>query len=173
VANVLDGSPAARAGLKAGDVIFSVGGQEVDDPNAFDYRFATQPLGGNAKLAFVRGGKTYDATVALQTAPDRPRDEIDIHGRSPFTGARVANLSPALADQMQLQGAESGVVVVNVPDNSIAASFGFHPGDIIVDVNGERIAKTGDLEKLSETPARSWRVTIQRGGQRISAVFSG
>ncbi len=173
VANVLDGSPAARAGLKPGDVIFSVDGQEVDDPNAFDYRFATQPLGGTAKVAFVRGGKTYDATVALQTAPDRPRDEIDIHGRSPFTGARVANLSPALADQMQVQGADSGVVVVTVPDNSIAASFGFRPGDIIVDVNGQRIEKTADLEKVSETPARAWRVTIQRGGQRISAVFSG
>ncbi|HEV2628653.1 MAG TPA: DegQ family serine endoprotease [Pseudolabrys sp.] len=173
VANVLDGSPAARAGLKPGDVIFAIDGQEVDDPNAFDYRFATQPLGGTAKVAFVRGGKTYDATVALQTAPDRPRDEIDIRGRSPFTGARVANLSPALADQMQLQGAESGVVVVNVPDNSTAASFGFRPGDIIVDVNGERIDKTGDLEKVSETPARAWRVTIQRGRQRISAAFSG
>ena len=173
VANVLDGSPAARAGLKPGDVIVSIDGQAVDDPNAFDYRFATQPLGGTAKIAFIRGGKAYDASVALRTAPDRPRDEIDIRGRSPFTGARVANLSPALADQMQVQNAESGVVVVTVPDNSIAASFGFRAGDIIVDVNGERIDKTSDLEKASETPARAWRVTIQRGGQRISAVFSG
>ena len=111
--------------------------------------------------------------VALETAPDRPRDEINIGGRSPFTGARVANLSPALADQLQIQGSDSGVVVIDVPDNSIAASFGFHPGDVIVDVNGERIEHTHDLEKVSETPARAWRVTIQRGGRRISAVFSG
>ena len=173
VANVLGGSPAARAGLKPGDVIVSIDGHEVDDPNAFDYRFATQPLGGTATVAFTRAGKTYDAKVALQTAPDRPRDEIDIRGRSPFTGARVANLSPALADQLQLQGADSGVVVVNVPDNSVAAQFGFRPGDVIVEVNGERIGKTADLEKASETPVRAWRVTIQRGGQRISAVFSG
>jgi Do/DeqQ family serine protease len=173
VANVLPESPAARAGLKAGDLIVSIDGQSVDDPNAFDYRFATQPLGGSAKLVYVRGGKEYSAAVALETAPDRPRDEIDIRGRSPFTGARVANLSPALADQLQVQNADSGVVVVAVPDGSLAASFGFRPGDVIVDVNGERIGQTRDLERVSETTARSWRVTIQRGGRRISAVFSG
>jgi Do/DeqQ family serine protease len=173
VANVIAQSPAARAGLKAGDLIVSIDGQSVDDPNAFDYRFATQPLGGQAKLVFVRGGKEYAATIPLEVAPDRPRDEIAIGGRSPFTGARVANLSPALADQLQVQSADSGVIVVNVPDNSIAAQFGFRPGDIIVDVNGEKIERTRDLEKVSEKPGRSWRVTIQRGGRRISAVFGG
>ena len=173
VANVIAQSPAARAGLKAGDLIVSVDGQGVDDPNAFDYRFATQPLGGQAKLAFVRGGKEYAATMPLEIAPSRPRDEIAVGGRSPFTGARVANLSPALADELQLKSADSGVVMVSVPDNSIAAQFGFRPGDVIVDVNGTRIEATRDLEKASETQARSWRVTIQRGGQRISAVFGG
>ena len=173
VANVLPGGPAAHAGLKAGDLIVSVDGQGIDDPNAFDYRFATQPLGGSAKLDYVRGGKEYAATVPLETAPDRPRDEIDIRGRSPFTGARVANLSPALADQLQIQSGDSGVVILNVPDNSLAGSFGFRPGDVIVDVNGAKIERTSDLEKVSETQARSWRVTIQRGGRRISAVFSG
>src|SRR5581483_1361892 len=91
IANVLPNSPAARAGLRPGDLIVSIDGQEVDDPNAFDYRFATQPLGGTAKLVYVRGGKEYAASVALELAPDRPRDEIAIRGRSPFTGARVAN----------------------------------------------------------------------------------
>jgi len=173
VANVIAQSPAARAGLKAGDLIVSIDGQGVDDPNAFDYRFATQALGGQAKVVFARGGKEYTATVPLEIAPSRPRDEIAIGGRSPFTGARVANLSPALADELQIQSADSGVVLVTVPDNSIAAQFGFRPGDIIVDVNGTRMEATRDLEKASEAQARSWRVTIQRGGQRISAVFGG
>jgi len=99
IANVLPNSPAARAGLKPGDVIMSVDGQAVDDPNAFDYRFATKPLGGSALIAALRGGRDLTATVALQTAPDVPRDELTIHSRSPFSGAKVANLSPALADE--------------------------------------------------------------------------
>ena len=50
VATVIEKSPAARAGLKTGDLIVAIDGQTVDDPNAFDYRFATKPLGGTAQL---------------------------------------------------------------------------------------------------------------------------
>src|SRR6202008_3537835 len=53
IANVMANSPAARGGLKAGDLIFSGDGQDVDYPNAFDYRFATKPLGGSARLGIV------------------------------------------------------------------------------------------------------------------------
>ena len=62
VANVAANSPAARAGLKAGDLIVSVDEQTVDDPNAFDYRFATKPVGGNARLfgGWRQGGARAD-----------------------------------------------------------------------------------------------------------------
>src|SRR5689334_8051698 len=81
VSNVAANSPAARAGLKAGDLIVSVDGQNVDDPNAFDYRFATKPLGGNARLGIMRNGREQAVTIALQAAPDTPRDEIVIRSR--------------------------------------------------------------------------------------------
>ncbi len=70
--------PAARAGLKTGDLIVAIDGQPVDDPNAFDYRFATKPLGGRRSSASLRGGKEHGAAIALQTAPETPRDEIVI-----------------------------------------------------------------------------------------------
>ena len=107
IASVDAASPAARAGLKAGDVIVAVDGQEVDDPNAFDYRFATKPVGGTAQLGILRGGRALIVAVALQTAPELPRDEITIRSRSPFSGAKVANLSPALADELQLDNASA------------------------------------------------------------------
>ena len=69
-------SPAARAGLKLSDLIVAIDGQTVDDPNAFDYRFATRPLGGTAQIDVQRGGKTVKLTVPLETAPDTGRDEI-------------------------------------------------------------------------------------------------
>jgi Do/DeqQ family serine protease len=173
VANVMPGGPAAQAGLKAGDVILSVDGQAVDDVNAFDYRFATKPLGGNASLALLRDGHELNVKVALVIAPDTPRDEITIRSRSPFSGVKVANLSPALADELQLQNADEGVVVIDVDNGSYASNLGFRRGDVIVSVNGERIAKTRDLERATGTPSRSWNVVIRRGGQQISAVFNG
>jgi Do/DeqQ family serine protease len=173
IASVTRDSPAARAGLKPGDLINSVDGQEVDDPNAFDYRFATKPLGGAAALGVLRAGRAINVKVALRTAPDLPRDEITIRSRSPFSGAKVANLSPALADELQLQGANQGVVILDVDAGSYASNVGFRRGDIIVSVNNERIEKTGDLARATRVPNRTWRVIIRRGGQRISAVFSG
>ena len=173
VARVIHGSPADRAGLKAGDVITSVDGQSVDDVNAFDYRFATQPLGGKASLGLLRGGRELTIAVALQTAPETPRDEITIHSRSPFFGAKVANLSPALADELQLQNADEGVVIVDVDNGSYASNLGFRRGDVIVSVNNEKIAKTRDLERATSASNRSWRIMIRRGGQQITATFNG
>jgi Do/DeqQ family serine protease len=173
IANVAPNGPAARAGLKAGDLIMSVDGQDVEDPNAFDYRFATKPLGGSAKLGVLRAGREQAVTIALQSAPETPRDEIVIRSRSPFSGVKIANLSPALADELQVRNVEEGVVIVDVDTGSYARNLGFQRGDVIQEVNGERIAKTQDLERLSGVANRSWRIIILRGGQKISAVFSG
>jgi len=52
-------------------------------------------------------------------------------------------------------------------------SFGFRPGDLILSVNNQEIAKTRDLDRVARGGGRLWRITILRGGKRISAVFSG
>jgi S1-C subfamily serine protease len=109
----------------------------------------------------------------LQTAPETPREEITIRSRSPFSGAKVANLSPALADELQVQNADNGVVIVDVDNGSYASNLGFQRGDVIEAVNGEHIAKTSDLDRVSKTPSSGWRINIIRGGQKISAVFNG
>ena len=173
IASVTPESPAAQAGLKAGDVIVSVDGQEVDDTNAFDYRFATKPLGGTANVGVLRAGRALTVAVALRTAPEMPRDEITIRTRSPFSGAKVANLSPALADELQLDNANDGVVILDVDNGSYASNLGFQRGDVIVSVNGEKVGKTRDLERLTKDPSRAWRIVIRRGGQQITAVFNG
>ena len=173
IASIYHNGPAARAGLKQGDVIISVDGQEVDDPKAFDYRFATKPLGGQVRLGLLRSGREITATVDLRTAPETPRDEITLRARSPFSGARVANLSPALADELQLGYADRGVVILDVADGSYASNLGFRRGDIIVAVNGRRIETTRQLARIADTPNRTWRLVINRGGRRITAVFGG
>jgi Do/DeqQ family serine protease len=173
IASLAAGSPAARGGLKAGDLIVAIDGQEVEDPNAFDYRFATKALGGTARVGLIRGGKEITVPVALEPLPDSPHDELTIQARSPFQGAKVSNLSPALADDLRLDPATDGVVVTDVADGSVAQSLGFKRGDIVVSVNNQKIAKTRDLERVSAQQSRVWRITITRGGQQMSVVLGG
>jgi Do/DeqQ family serine protease len=173
VASVAPKGPAARAGLRTGDLILTIDGLAVDDPNAFDYRFATKTLGGAAELGVLRAGKDVQLSVALEVAPDSRRDEIMIKSRSPFLGATVANISPALADELHLDTAAEGVVVVEVSEGSTASTVGFEPGDIVVSVNNQRIEHTVDLERVVHGGSRLWRVTILRHGQQLSIVLTG
>jgi Do/DeqQ family serine protease len=173
VATVTEKSPAARGGLKTGDLIVAIDGQTVDDQNAFDYRFATKALGGNAQLGIVRSGKEAKLSVALESAPETPRDELVIKTRSPFMGVKVANISPALADELHLVASAEGVIVLEVADGSLAQNLGFRPGDIIAAVNNEKIESTRDLERAAKEQARRWTITIVRGGQQISVTLGG
>jgi len=173
VTNVTPNSPAAKAGVKVSDLIVSIDGQDVDDPNGFDYRFATRPLGGTAELGVRRVNTVIKLKVLLEVAPDTGRDEIELKSRSPFQGARVANISPALADELHLDSNVEGVAVVSVGENGLASNVGFQKGDIITAVNGKAIKKTGDLERATSEPARLWRITVMRGGQRINVTLGG
>jgi Do/DeqQ family serine protease len=173
VVNVTPNSPAAKAGLKVSDLVTSIDGQTIEDPNAFEYRFATRPLGGTAQLDAQRGGKPVKLTVALEAAPDTGRDEITLTARSPFQGAKVANISPAVADELRLDSSTEGVVITELTDSATAAGVGFQKGDLIVAVNGTKIGKTSDLDKVTRDGARLWRIVVVRGGQQINVTLGG
>jgi Do/DeqQ family serine protease len=173
VSSVVANSPAAKAGLKLSDLIVGIDGQTVEDPNAFDYRFATRPIGGTAEIDVQRAGKPLKLTIALETAPDTGRSEIVITSRSPFQGAKVANISPAVADELHLDADTEGVVVTDLADDGTAANVGFQKGDIILAVNNQKIAKTSDLDKVTQVSTRLWRITLVRGGQQINVTLGG
>jgi Do/DeqQ family serine protease len=173
VASVVPNSPAGRAGLKLSDLIMTIDGQTVEDPNAFDYRFATHPLGGTSEVDVQRGGKTVKLTIPLETAPDGGRDEIVLTSRSPFQGAKVANISPAVADELHLDADTEGVVVTGLAEDGTAANVGFQKGDIILAVNNQKIAKTSDLEKATQASSRVWRIVLMRAGQQINVTLGG
>ncbi len=166
--------PAARAGLRTGDVIISIAGREVFDPNAFRYRLATREIGSETEIAVIRRGRTQTMTLGLVAPPeDPPRDLRDLEGPSPFSGARVANLSPAVADELSLDTEATGVVVVAVRRSTVAHSVGFRPGDTVVEINGEVIDTTAELHEIVSDRRRAWEVTIIRDGRRITSVLSG
>jgi Do/DeqQ family serine protease len=173
IASVAPASPAARAGLKTGDLITAIDGQPVEDANAFEYRFATKPIGGTARLGITRAGKELALNVALESVPDTPHEELVIASPSPFQGAKVSNLSPALAERLRLDPSSQGVVIVDIVNGSPAHSLGFQPGDLVLSVNNAKIVKTRDLERVAGQQSRRWSITIVRAGQQLSVELRG
>ncbi len=173
VAGVSANSPAAQAGIKTGDVIVSIEDQAVEDQNGFDYRFGTRPLGGQARVGLIRSGRETVVTVALRSAPDGPREEVLIKSRSPLAGAKVGNLSPALAEELRLDPSAEGVVVLELGKGSVAQRLGFQRGDVVLAINEKRVATSKELERATRDPNRFWEITILRGGRQVTAQFPG
>ena len=171
---VHEGGPAERAGLRVGDVVLSVNGREIADANALKFRIATLGTGGTARLEVLRRGQPRTLHLALVPAPEEPpRNVTVIGGRNPFAGAEVANLSPALAEELSLESGRAGVIVLGVADGSAANRVGFERGDIVVGVNGRRIGRVRDLGRVLERRAGQWRIEIERGGRRLSVELPG
>jgi len=85
----------------------------------------------------------------------------------------VANLSPAVAEELGLDAfGSTGVLVLNA-ESAVARGIGLRRGDIIREVNGQRIATVRDLAGAVATPARAWRVSIERDGRIVTATFAG
>src|SRR5690606_29243253 len=133
--------PSETAGLRPGDVVLAMNGATIEHPDALGYRLATTPIGGTAELTVLSQGRERTIDVELVRAPEGTSStEIIIDGRSPFAGAKVAALSPRLAQRLGIKGQRrTGVAVIEISRNSPAASFGLRPRDIVLEVNGEQI----------------------------------
>jgi S1-C subfamily serine protease len=175
VAAIFDKGPADEAGIKRGDVILAVDGQDVDDPDAFGYRYALKGISGQTSLTVMRGGKRVVVPVKLQTPPEtRPREPIKIRSRSPFAGATAVNMSPAVADEMQLETSADGVALAEIDSGSVAQRVGFQKGDVILAINGERVTSSKDLERMIARGGQGmWQITINRGGKVMTSVLGG
>jgi len=174
VTNLYPGSPAARAGVREGDLITAIGGQEVNDPAGVGFRVATSRPGETVDVDLLRNGRPQKVRVRLEAPPANPaRDERLLEGDHPLTGATVVNLSPAVADELGADPFSGRGVVVSRPGRGYAAAAGFRAGDVIREINGQRISDTRQLEGLLDQGARMWRVTIERDGRQISGNFRG
>ncbi len=170
------GGPAAAAGLRAGDVVTAINGRPVEDPKALRFRIATLAVGGTARLDILRQGRSRRVTLSLSAPPEVPKREATvIRGTNPLQGALVANLSPALADELSMTQDLVGVVVMEVARGSIARRAGVRPKDIVRAVNGIEIGSVRRLRSaMGELEgAPRWQLILERGGRTLSLVLGG
>ncbi|MGZ3297611.1 MAG: trypsin-like peptidase domain-containing protein [Asticcacaulis sp.] len=175
VTDIYRGGPGDAGGLRTGDVILKIDNVAVNDQASLRYRTNLLSLNQTVDVQGLRNGKPIDAKVRV-SAPSNtpPRDERTLTGRNPFGGAHVVNLSPAVADELGIDpfDAPRGVMIISIDGaQSYAASVGLEPGDLIREVNGHAVNSSAELQSVVNAGARTWRVTIQRGGQTITAQF--
>lgn len=167
VREIYPGGPAAAAGLRRGDVVRAVDGQRVDDMEGARFRVATKQPGGEVTLSVIRPGRGERRLELPLRAPpeDPPRNETTLRERQPLQGAMVANLSPALAEELDRPGAWSGVVVLEVARDSLARRFGFRSGDEILAVNDIEVERVAELERALRRAGDVWRIKYRRDGK--------
>ncbi len=166
--------PSARAGLKTGDVIVSVNGKEVADANILKFRIATLSVGGVADLTVIRQGRRLKMSVPLQAAPEIPKRDLSlITGPNPYAGAEVANISPALAEEISLDTDMTGVLVMRIKRGSPADRIGLEPGDILLRLNGTEIESVAALKNMVKRDFSAWRIEISRAGRVLQLIIKG
>ena len=165
VKELFAGGPADKAGLKPGDVLLAINGRDVQDPQGMAFRLATLPIGDVAKVTIVRKGEQIDLPVQLVPAPREPEpDETWLEGEQPLMGAQVANLSPALGEELSVSGWK-GVVITAMKRGSFARNLGLRPGDIVARVNGTNVENVEQLSKLMASSQEEWQLSIERDGK--------
>jgi serine protease Do len=154
VSQVLPNSSAAKAGIKAGDVITSLNGKPVSSFAALRAQVGTMPVGSKVELGLVRDGKPVNVTIELQQSSQTQVDSSSI-----FNGIEGAEMSN--------KGADKGVVVSSVKAGTPAAQIGLKKGDVIVGANQQPVKNIADLRKLLDSKPNVLALNIQRGDSTI------
>ena len=148
VQGVLDGQPAARAGLKRNDVIVELNGAPVADMQKFRLRVADMPVGSRIRLVVLREGRRLPITLTLVERTDaavalsQPSGGVET---APAPGGlRVRDLSP---EEKTGASVQSGVIVTEVEEGSAAQEAGLLPGDLIEEVGGKPVASAAAFAK--------------------------
>ncbi|MFC7049943.1 DegQ family serine endoprotease [Emcibacter nanhaiensis] len=175
VDNIYPDGPADKAGIEQGDVILSVDGKEVFDPQAIRYHIGLERVGGEVPVEILRGDDRR--TVMMPLAPaveDPPRDITVLEGNHIFTGLKVANLSPAYADELGLSMFDKGVIVLSVDRVSPVRRLGVvRPGDFVESVNGNKVETVDQLQDLLNDVDRDMSFGIRRQGRLIECGVRG
>jgi Do/DeqQ family serine protease len=166
--------PALRAGLQSGDIITAFNGQPVFDTEGMRFRVATGVVGNEARLSVRRPETELELSLVLELPPEIPlRNERVLEGRHPIAGATVANLSPAVAEEMGRDHFELGVVVRAIASGSPAHRLSFQVGDVIFAVNDVEVETVVQIRELTAERAPQWTITVRRDGRLFTLTVAG
>jgi len=167
IAEVSPDTPASRAGLKRGDVILKVNGEPVASANDLRLRISQTAPGTNVKLAISRDGKVQDVSVALGEYKEEKEAEngTSESGEGALQGIHVQELTPDIAEQLNLPAGTHGVIVSDVDPASPAVNADIQRGDVIQEVNHIAVANIEQYKRaLAGADNKPVLLLVNRGG---------
>jgi len=158
ITDVQAGSEAAKAGLRAGDVIVSIDGERTRSVAQWRSQLAVKAIGRDVKLGLLREGKAITVELAVMAPEQLVVDSASIHPL--LVGAKFENTPDG-----------DGVILVGLAPNSRAAYSGLRPGDRIYAANRQRVNNIQDLVTAVQRNRREILLQVQRGGEAFYLVL--
>ncbi|HEX8879804.1 MAG TPA: DegQ family serine endoprotease [Candidatus Acidoferrum sp.] len=169
VGDVSPSSPAQAAGLQRGDIILEVNGKPMTDSNQLRMTISMMQPGSEAKLKVVHDGSQRELTIKLQELPTEQAEnnnQTDDQQRA-SAGVEVANLTPDMAQRLNLPATTTGVVVKRVNPSSPLADSGLREGDVVQEVNHQPVKNVSDFYNAMHKDATNPLLLVNRGGRTL------
>ncbi len=175
VSAVTPGAPAEKAGLQPEDVILAADGRAIEDNSDLSRYISSKAPGTTVKLDVLHGKDRKTVSVTLGTFPDEPTEEQGAEGGRASLGMTLHDLSPAIAERMELPRGTRGALVMDVEAGEAAEDAGLVRGDVIVSVNGQAVDDVAGFERAIEAARPSTRARLrvynaQAGGYRVTVL---
>ena len=165
IGDVSADTPGAHAGLKRGDVILAVNGQEISGANELRLQISQTPPGTLVKLKVWRDGKTQDTNLTLGELPEKAEKASMGEEGGALEGVDVENVTPEIAQQLGLKANAHGVVVTSVDPSSAAGSVGLRQGDVIQEVNHKPVTNVEEFRHaMAGAEKQPALLLVNRGG---------
>lgn len=174
VAQVLDNGPAAKGGIKVGDVILSVNGQKIEESADLPHLVGNLKPGAKADMEIIRDGKRQTLNVIVG---DMPKDDSVAANGEPGSGLSSNRLGLAVAtltaEQKKDLDIANGVVIKDVSDAGPAAAIGLRPGDVITHLDNQPVESAKSFDKIASSlpTSRSISMRVMRDGRASFITF--
>ncbi|MEM9839129.1 MAG: Do family serine endopeptidase [Pseudomonadota bacterium] len=156
-----EGGPADKAGLREGDVVLSIAEQEVLDGEALRYRPATLGEGETVAVRYLRDGAERTTRAKLSYAPEVPKaNRTTLEGEHILRGVNIANLSPALNEELGRNPFDKGVVVTGFERGLVSRRVPVRQGFLILAINGQKTERVEDVQRALRRGAVS-EITVR------------
>jgi serine protease Do len=173
IGHVENNSPAAKAGLRPGDVVTAVDGEPIKSYRRLRLKIASLLPGTRITISFLREGRAMETSVVLgELGAPRGRASSEGSVGGPLEGLQVQSLTPRIARQLQLPPYARGVVVVGIRPDSKAAAAGLRRGDVIFEVNRQPVRSPEELENVvAAAGGQSLLLLVSRGDMNLYLVI--